>query len=299
MGTITENEADLFTALTDPENKVLPVELLQDEEAVKLFLADFDKHLVIKAMFFYKLKPKMLADLYSRQVIQDIDLLNVFTQTNFKSTCMLDILRSLGFEQRKQLVAKLKAINADIYGDLDEKIDAKYGMVAGILVKSVSEKMKQADKNVFDLLTTMLDDLNSSLDDFKQYADSAVRYKSAEYQEFLQDILKLKTGLLQQPKQAIAGQEEFSQVVKLVYLLCVSEEIRQAHLEPLAIISRRVLASLYLFNDSQAITLILQQLPQVVVKDILAVLNEQRLAKMPELRNRALTLLKLIPRKFH
>lgn len=293
---IIEKKVDLLINMADHSTQSIAATAIEDLDAVRSLWTEFGNDVLLKGIFCSRLKPTDTAALYQKSIITEQDLLQIFTRTNFSIPKIVDILRKIPFDHRKRISSQLALLNPAIYDDLDDKIDAKYGMVAGILVKEVSQTIQDQPTDIFQILMDMLDAPEAPLDQFKQYADSVARNQKSEFLLFLQSIFKLKTLYFKETA-PIQTQPEFAITVKLAYLICADPDIRMTCQTSIDILQTRLLNSLFLFSEPKSICIILEQLPSFLIHALWDQIALRGRARKPELRNRAIRLQQMIQKE--
>lgn len=294
MPTLIEQKVDILIYFADRNCTYIPSEVFADPLPIQSLWAELASYMDVRVMLFQKIKIADILKLYQQAIFTDDDFITLFIQPTFSKARVIDILKQLDFDHRKRLIQHLIEKDPDRFLTIEDELDTKYGLVAGMLVKDISKKVNYSHKALYNLLTDMLDQPESSLDTFKQYADSVVRNHLDASMEFIHDILKLKGDLFKDSTLPVSSQDEFAQLVKLAYLLCLNDTLVTHYQDSIDILKSRISRSLYLFSDSDAICLILTQLPEFLIKAIYHDIEHQCLVKDMELRNQAVQMKNLI-----
>ena len=283
MTTIIEEKMDLLIKLADSKYKLVPKEELKDE-LVQSFLADFQTDPLIRNVFLNKIEITRLVDYYQKGWLTFQNLQDFFTAESTKESKIIEILRKFSFDQRKIILDKLVAIDEEKFASLEEKIDTKYGMINGVLIKDVSQKPKQIKPE--DQFYDLLKDENVSLELYKQFVDSLARNKPQDFIEIINGVKNVYPEVFEKAK-TISSKEEFTLVVKISYLLSYKIEEYQ---ELVTNLELKLIRTLQGFQSGNDINTIINQLPQVFIKDILVRLDRETRVKNFELRNEAMKL---------
>lgn len=287
MATIVEEKIDLLIKLVDSTLKLIPVKELTDD-LVRSFLSDVKEDSLIRNNFFNKLEVNKIVDFYNKDLITDQDLQDFFIDDFTSEIKIVEILRRLNFDQRKIILDKLILLDEEKYSKLDGKIDTKYGMINGVLIKDVSKKPKEL--NTEDQFYSLFEQENASMEIYKQFVDSVKRSKPQEIEVLIKDVLASNAALFKKDK-GIESKEEFALVVKTAYLLMYNDQDHQDMIENIVI---RIIKTLTFFEEPLAINTILNQLPQILIKDVLVRIDKGTRLKTFELRNEAIKIKKMI-----
>ena len=276
MATLVQTKTDIMIALADPKILRFNDALLKDQKALISFYQDISYDLVAQGLFLYKLPPKTLAQLFAQEIIIVADLIRTFTKTTISRTKIIDILRQLEYSARQEVIQELKAFDAQLFAKLDEQIDSKYQLVANMYVKDISVHF---ENEKFSQLIHLLDDPKLNLDAFQQTLNSFVRKDFARYLKFSQALIQSKIALFD-PEKSLSSTEEFSQIIKLIYVFTINSECIEKFQSQIQIIQKRLIQSLFLYDTGNSICLILEQLPPVMLTSILVEILTRSKAKI-------------------
>jgi len=286
MATIIEQKIDLFINLANSSLQLIPSELL-NAETVSSFLEDLKNETDIINLFLLKIEIKKLVEFFDKNIITESMLITLFNSEKYQKIKIIEILRRINFEVRKKIISELTLLNPDKFNNIEEDIDAKYGILQGILIKDVSYKAKKL--SVEETIWSFINNPEISTDYYLQELDSLNRTQPKELKDSIEKIMS-DLPIVLQGKEAITNQEEFAIIVKFSYLFDQYPEFLTLKKDLLAKIVFKIKESLFNFNKSEAINLILNQLPVFLIKIILKQINKDAKTQNFTVKNKNLKL---------
>jgi len=286
MATPIEEKYDILIQMAEDTDEPIDSALLQDLDTVKGFYDTLKDRSMLQARFFYRLSDQDLIRLCRLDIIPEEDLVDVFYKTKFPQNKMVSILRKMDFDGRKKVMDQLKSMDYPKFDDLEKKIDARYGMMGGVIFQTMDEDEK--NPSLMETVKKMLSSKSTSVDALKQYLYVASKTQE-DYQHLVQSMVKKEEDVIKNTNR-IESKEEFSQIVKLAYLLCMDPKIRDRNTETISKIEARLLSSLLHYQDGKAVAMILEQLPEFLLAKLLDQLAQTAISADIKVKKQAISI---------
>ncbi len=290
MATIIEEKVDILIDLADETLKLIPKEHLT-KNALQSLLQDLETNPDIIVMLLLKMDVNSIVNFFEQGIINEQYLKSAFLDEQFTRTKVLEILKKIPVEKRKAIINYFHEFEIEKFYNIESDLDVKYGIVEGIIVKDISKNTsKLSNKEQF---MKLFNNAEIAIDFYYQFLDSIYRSNPLELKKIFKELIDNNIDLLNQ-NALITSQEEFAKVVKTAYFFAIDKSLIYKNKEKYQNLLLRIKASLYTFNSSQAINLILKQLPEIVTKEILDLIEKETRVKKMEIRNKAIKILRLI-----
>lgn len=292
MQTEVEIKVDILSDLVDEEIRFISQDLLEDLSVVKSFYTDLADELMVKTNFLNKLTIESIVSFYNEQIIPEQDIIDIFYHTTFSRAKMVDFFRSISFDSRTRILDVLKSKHEE-YIELEKKIETKHQLISGVMMTDVSETLKE-NPEVMNNLEKAFEETAFNLDEYRQLIKSASRHLPEVYEKFVKKQLKEHKELFVNSKMHLSSQEEFSLLVKIIYLIEVKKDVYERYTPYFKAARKRFVKSVYLVQDSDSILLILNQLPDKMLIKVLGDIIKQTKVKGAVIRNKSIFLQKLV-----
>lgn len=278
MASSAERKMDLLEQLADEEVRIIDDIYLDDPSVVRSFFYSLSEDVGWQSGFLQKLTPADLASFCAADVIPDEALVFVFLHSEFPLSKMVSVLRKLPFDSRKFVLQGLEAGEFKTMKELENQLEAHYGMVEGVFFKDLSETM---GPTILSKLQNSFKESESSLDAFKQYLLAASR----DDKQYIQNAEILLGEHLQVAKatgKPIANKTEFAIILKLVYLLGFDDRYARHFERVLTPLKRRLITHLLAYKVGDAVGTVLEHFPEPIIVEVLqTILNYQKRPDKP------------------
>ncbi len=279
MAISLEDQIEFLQQISEFSDEPFPAALLNNRELIRDMWARIQNQDRLKHRFFDRLPPEVLFELFQEGRIFDEDLLETFSYPRFPIVKMLALLRKMDADTRYFLLDTLKRIDESRFERIESLIHVEYGMIAGIMIQNVNPEKEPVllKESVRDAIQNPEFPIRT----FYEYVYTWVRNPDGESQ--IEQLVEDTQSLLE-TEGSVLSKAHFAMALKFVILMTASPHLEARYQARLTAIQTQLMKGIDSFPRKEDVGMVLEQLPEPMLKRILQEIQEKSRVKDQNVR---------------